>query len=470
MSDAAGDDGEGSVQDPREAARADPAQQPSEESPAPAETAPAEAVPAEAEKAEKKTRPSLVVRYGLMKQIGEFRHNLKEPPPVGAMVVVRTERGVERGMVVVNVCDGDGYGRIRPHTLNDFLKACGKEYPFRREGKVLRLANHQDMVDYRHLYASGHEEATFCREQIREQNLPMRLVTVEHLLGGGRIIFYFAAESRVDFRELVRCLASQYHTRIEMRQVGARDEARLVADYERCGQRCCCQRFLQYLQPVSMRMAKTQKATLDPSKISGRCGRLMCCLRYEDAGYEELRKKLPRRNTWVRTAECVGRVADTHILTQLVRLVLIDNSKRVVSVEDIIERDVPAPSPDDKPSPPRPPRGTREPAPVPEADSTETAAPGETPPDEAREDQQPRRRRNRRRRKKTKGAPDAQPTVQGEPRPAPPAGESAAAPSGRAPRDGAEQQSPRQGADRSPPKRRRRRKRKNKKPPRQGGT
>ena len=98
-----------------------------------------------------------------------------------------------------------------------------------------------------------------------------RVVISGHFAG-----FYFNADSRVDFRELVRRLATQYHTRIEMRQVGARDEARLVADYERCGQRCCCQQFLQYLRPVSMRMAKTQKATLDPTKISGRCGRLKC--------------------------------------------------------------------------------------------------------------------------------------------------------------------------------------------------
>jgi len=172
----------------------------------------------------------------------------------------------------------------------------------------------------------------------------MRLVTVEHLLGGERIIFYFSSETRVDFRDLVRLLATQFRTRIEMRQVGARDEARLVADYERCGQRCCCQQFLKDLKPVSMRMAKTQKATLDPSKISGRCGRLMCCLRYEDVGYEELRKKLPRKNTWVQTAAgVVGKVVDGQIITQLVRLWLVDNTQIVVPNEEIQARDVPAP-------------------------------------------------------------------------------------------------------------------------------
>ena len=459
MSDA--ETGGGSDPDPRADGAlppAPPTQPPDEPPPPPEDSAP------EGEQAQKERRPSVVVRYGLMKQIGEFRHNLKELPAIGTTVVVRTERGVERGKVVVNVCDVDAFGCIKRGALDDFLKACGKDYPFRRQGKVLRLANHQDVVDYRHLGNSGREEAAFCREQIREQGLSMRLVTVEHLLGGGRIIFYFAAESRVDFRELVRGLASQYHTRIEMRQVGARDEARLVADYERCGQRCCCQRFLQYLKPVSMRMAKTQKATLDPSKISGRCGRLMCCLRFEDAGYETLRKNLPRRNTWVRTADLVGRVVDTQILTQLVRLVLLDKSPRVVSVEEILERDVEAPSADDKPSP----RRRDKPAPTPAEPPGDDQA---TPSDDDQDGREPRKRRKRRRRKKgqpTDETPDdgaaesraPEPTVQPdrpqedqEGRQRPPGPDSSAG------------GDPEAGAARPAPKRRRRRKQKKKKKP-----
>jgi hypothetical protein len=148
----------------------------------------------------------------------------------------------------------------------------------------------------------------------------------------------------VDFRDLVRELASEYRTRIEMRQVGARDESRLVADYERCGQRCCCQQFLKDLRPVSMRMAKVQKATLDPSKISGRCGRLMCCLRYEDASYTDLKKNLPRRNTWVRSETYFGRVADTRILTQLVRVQVADGSMVAIPVDEILERDLKPPT------------------------------------------------------------------------------------------------------------------------------
>ncbi|HUT58823.1 MAG TPA: regulatory iron-sulfur-containing complex subunit RicT [Phycisphaerae bacterium] len=288
---------------------------------------------------------TVIVRHGLMRNVGQFRHSLKQTPEPGAKVVVRTDRGVELGEVVIAVDNEPSLGTITPEHLGRFLESCGSQYPLRTDGSVLRMANSQDLIDHRHLHSSASEATAYSRKQIREIGLNMRLVTVEHLLGGERIVFYFTAEQRVDFRELVRRLAGQYRTRIEMRQVGARDEARIIADYERCGLRCCCQAFLKELQPVSMRMAKTQKATLDPSKISGRCGRLMCCLRYEDVCYEELRKKLPKKNTWVRTEDLVGRVIETQILTQLVRLQLPDDSTAVVANEDIVERDVEAPAP-----------------------------------------------------------------------------------------------------------------------------
>jgi len=294
---------------------------------------------AEADEAETEGN-SVVVRYGLMRNLGEFLHNIDPAPPPGRPVVVRTDRGVELGEVVLPVSDDATENCISHEALDSLLEANGPEYPFRRTGKVLRLANQQDIIDQRHLDSSALEEGIFCRQQIDELGMDMKLVTVEHLLGGERIVFYFSAEHRVDFRELVRRLAGQYRTRIEMRQVGARDEAKLVADFERCGRRCCCQQFLKDLKPVSMRMAKMQKATLDPTKISGRCGRLMCCLRYEDAGYEELREGLPKKNTYVRTQEVAGRVVDTQILTQLVRLELADRTFTAVSNEDIIERNV----------------------------------------------------------------------------------------------------------------------------------
>ncbi len=290
----------------------------------------------------------VIVRYGRMAQTGLFRHNLETAPAPGCMLVVRSERGVELGKVLTGLGDSScpSYPRCINHDrLEDYLRANGPDYPFTRDGRVMRLATPQDLNEQQHLDRSGDEHATYCDQHIRQLGLDMKIVCVEHLLGGERIIFYFIASQRVDFRDLVKRLASQYHTRIEMRQVGARDEARLVADYERCGQRCCCQEYLKFLKPVSMRMAKMQKATLDPTKISGRCGRLMCCLRYEDETYEQLQAKLPRKGTWVRTGEAqVGRVLEGQVLTQLVRLLLTDGTLAVVANERIVERNIPEPA------------------------------------------------------------------------------------------------------------------------------
>lgn len=311
--------------------------------------------------------PYLIARYGQMRLVGEFRYHLEKEPVVGTQVVLRTERGVEMGKVLIRVCEdtepqkdtpddnagcGGGkcpgctkYGQIARKQLSEFIKKTDPSQPLRKGGKVLRIANTQDLVDHRHLESAALDKKKRCEELIKELSLDMQIVYVEHLLGGERIIFCFLAEHRVDFRELVRKLASEYRTRIEMRQVGARDEARLIADFERCGQRCCCQQFLKDLKPVSMRMAKTQKATLDPTKISGRCGRLMCCLRYEDKTYQQLKAKLPHRNIWVRTETLVGRVVDSQILTQLVRIQLPDRTFSVIANEDILERNIPEPTP-----------------------------------------------------------------------------------------------------------------------------
>jgi len=330
--------------------------EPFDETPPQAQVEPAATESSEApavlpEAAEEAAGEAVVARYGLLRALGLFRHDMEGPMRPGTRVVVRSERGLELAEVVSSVSDQNGPGCIERSRLEAFLLAAGAEYPFLRNGKVLRLANSQDLIDERHLEGSAREEGSYCRKAIRELNLDMKLVAVEHLLGGERIIFYFSSDSRVDFRELVRRLAAQFRTRIEMRQVGARDEAKLVGDLERCGRPCCCRSFLKYLQPISMRMAKTQKATLDPSKISGRCGRLMCCLRYEDAGYEQLRAKLPRKNTYVRTADgAVGKVTETQILAQLVRLALADNSQVVVANEEIVEQNVPPPPPPAQPS------------------------------------------------------------------------------------------------------------------------
>jgi cell fate regulator YaaT (PSP1 superfamily) len=174
------------------------------------------------------------------------------------------------------------------------------------------------------------EQLKNARKLVEEHRLAMKIVEVEPILGEELLTFYFISEDRVDFRKLVSELASKYSTRIEMRQVGSRDEARLVADFERCGQHCCCKSFLKVLSPVSMRAAKQQKQTLDPKKISGRCGRLMCCLRYEDQTYRELKKNLPHKKTRVGTPEGPAIVQDGKILTQLV-LVELEHDKRLVA-------------------------------------------------------------------------------------------------------------------------------------------
>ncbi len=287
--------------------------------------------------------PCIVARYGLMRHVGQFRHNLDPLPAPRTRIVVRTHRGVELADVVSCVCDDQGVGCITRERLVEYAGANGQRYLLRCEGKVLRLANQQDLADYERLRASAKQEAAFCLQCATEMHLAIKIVSVDHLLGGDRIVFYFTAEKRVDFRALVHKLSAQYHTRIEMRQVGARDEARLVADYDKCGQWCCCQAFLKDLKPVSMRMAKIQKASLDPAKISGRCGRLMCCMRFEDQTYEELRKLLPGKKTWVRTQELVGQVVATSILAQLVSILLSDGQTEVVPNDEIIERDMQQP-------------------------------------------------------------------------------------------------------------------------------
>jgi len=163
-----------------------------------------------------------------------------------------------------------------------------------------------------------------------------KIVEVEPILGNEQATVYYHSEERLDFRDVASALQREFGTRIEMRQVGARDEARITADYERCGQYCCCKNFLKVLKPVSMRSAKVQKATLDPLKISGRCGRLMCCLRYEDSTYEELRKKLPRNKSRVGTPDGDGMVIDSQILTQLALVRLDLGDKEIaVPIEDL---------------------------------------------------------------------------------------------------------------------------------------
>jgi len=263
---------------------------------------------------------TIVCRYGYQKLVAELPYDGDDKPGCGSKLVIRTRRGIELAEMLTTTCANAGCSKsvTRKDMLEYIENSGGKDYPFTTEGRILRLAAVEDVREQELIDARKPEIIQFSKSLIREMDVAMRLVEVELLLGGERIIFYYTAEQWIDFRDLVRRLASQYQTRIDMQQVNAREEARLIADYERCGQYCCCKNFLKVLKPVSMRSAKVQKATLDPTKISGRCGRLMCCLRYEDKTYEQLRKRLPSRQSRVQTDDGLGTVIETQILTQLV--------------------------------------------------------------------------------------------------------------------------------------------------------
>jgi cell fate regulator YaaT (PSP1 superfamily) len=283
-----------------------------------------------------RTKKFMLVRYGRMRILGLFEHNEAQIPSVPARAVVKTDKGLELGSIVGQLSTyRGGQVKLSDEQLKKYFD--DSEVPFSLEpvGRFVRYATTEDLNEEKHFSKIAKEEAEFCRKLVGEMNLPMKIVDAEHILGGERIVFYFMADGRVDFRELVKRLAQEYQTRIEMRQIGSRDEAKILGDVESCGQQCCCIRFLKSLKPVNMRMAKLQKATLDPSKISGYCGRLKCCLRYEDQTYTELKKRMPPRSTRVKTQEGPGRIIDYQILAQLVMVELDNGTKTVVPREEI---------------------------------------------------------------------------------------------------------------------------------------
>lgn len=288
-----------------------------------------------------KHKKLMLVRYGRMGFMGWFEHNEENIPKVNSRVVIQTMRGLELGDIVGQFNYRSGQFRSSPEQVNQYFNAKGKDYPLGQGGTFVRFATDEDLMEQTHLDASSKEEAKCCERFIKEMNLPMKVVESEHLFGGERIVIYFSSNGRVDFRELVRQLAREYQTRIELRQIGSRDEAKLISDFESCGQECCCRRFLKVLEPVNMRMAKLQKATLDPSKISGHCGRLKCCLRYEDDTYRDLKERLPKKNALVKTPRSEGKVVGVQILTQLVVVQDERGDREVFPVEEIqvINRD-----------------------------------------------------------------------------------------------------------------------------------
>ena len=217
---------------------------------------------------------------------------------VGDLVVVETSKGIECATVSEEIKKVDESKIVKP------LK------------KVLRLA---DAVDKRKLEENRKKAAdafALCEKKVLEHGLDMKLVDAEYAFDGTKILFYFTSEGRVDFRELVKDLAAGLHTRIELRQIGVRDEAKMLGGLGICGQPFCCARFLDDFQPVSIKMAKEQGLSLNPTKISGSCGRLMCCLKYEQDAYEHLISTTPGVNSTVKTATGkVGTVTDVNLIT-----------------------------------------------------------------------------------------------------------------------------------------------------------
>ncbi len=281
---------------------------------------------------------TMVVKFGALKLIGEYKQAGGIKAGCGSKLVARTHRGTELVEMLTTTCSNSGCGKSigRDQMLEYIENSGGKDFPFHTNGRVLRIATTDDMGRNDVLRGRIDEQIREARRLVEEHRLSMKIVDVEPILGEELLTFYYLSEDRVDFRALVGALASKYSTRIEMRQVGARDESRLVADYEKCGQHCCCKSFLKVLSPVSMRTAKQQKQTLDPKKISGRCGRLMCCLRYEDQTYRELKQNLPHRKTRVGTDEGPGIVLEGKILTQLVMVELEHDKRRIaVPIEEL---------------------------------------------------------------------------------------------------------------------------------------
>jgi cell fate regulator YaaT (PSP1 superfamily) len=262
-----------------------------------------------------------IVRHGVLRFVGEYDAPGEAIFARGDRVVLRSDRGHELGEVL---CDAS------PRAVG-LLEAS-------TQGQIVRRLSPQDECEVQRLHALEHEELEACCRFVAERSLQMEPVDAEHLLGGERIVFYFLAEKRIDFRDLVKDLARTYKTRIEMRQIGVRDEAKLLADYGDCGRPVCCNTHLTAMPPVSMRMAKLQKSTLDPSKISGRCGRLKCCLRYEMNVYEEFQSELPEIGARILTRKGQGKVLAQEILARKVLAEFEDGRRVIVDANEILSR------------------------------------------------------------------------------------------------------------------------------------
>ncbi|MCR5723254.1 MAG: stage 0 sporulation family protein [Lachnospiraceae bacterium] len=227
-------------------------------------------------------------------------------------VIVETARGLEYGTVVLGVCEVEDDKIIPP--LKD----------------VIRVATKADDEREATNRRKEKEALPICKEKIEKRNLPMKLINAEYTFDNNKILFYYFSDGRVDFRELVKDLAAVFHTRIEMRQVGVRDEAKLRGGIGICGRPLCCNTYMADFQPVSIKMAKEQNLSLNATKISGVCGRLMCCLKNEQETYEELNKNLPNvgDEVTINAENRKGQVHSVNVLRQLVKVIVEENDEK----------------------------------------------------------------------------------------------------------------------------------------------
>lgn len=220
----------------------------------------------------------------------------------GDNVIVETGRGIEFGECVIS----------SKEIINDEITNSLKD--------IIRKATLEDIEKHRENKKRQEDALKICIEKIEKHNLPMKLIDVEYTFDNNKIIFYFTAEGRVDFRELVKDLAAVFRTRIELRQIGVRDEAKMIGGLGPCGRPMCCSSFLGDFVPVSIKMAKEQNISLNPTKISGICGRLMCCLNYEQSTYEDIKKELPKVNSIVETPYGNGVVINNSVVKESVKV------------------------------------------------------------------------------------------------------------------------------------------------------
>lgn len=240
---------------------------------------------------------------------------------VGDYAIVETARGVECGEVVL------GKREVCPKQIVSPLKP------------VIRVATQEDLEIVSNNKEKEEKAFTLCLQKINKHKLKMRLVDVEYTFDNNKILFYFTADGRIDFRELVKDLASIFKTRIELRQIGVRDESKMLGGLGICGRPFCCSTFLGEFQPVSIKMAKEQGLSLNPVKISGTCGRLMCCLKYEQNAYEELLAITPKVDADVSTPDGKGRVVDVNLLTGMLHVRLYgkpDSPVKIYNKKDIV--------------------------------------------------------------------------------------------------------------------------------------